>query len=312
VIGAEVVYRLAGVVVALVAVLDFQDRSNPRRHRNALFWGAYAIALFFGSNLPDAITGGLVIVVVASGTLGLGRGSPQTTPEEERRATARRWPYRLFVPALLVPLLTLVVSIGGKRLDVLIVAKDLSLVGLAFASVVALVCAVVSLRQPVAAPVRECQRLMNLMGWAAILPQMLAALGALFAAAGVGDQLAMLMGRVIPAQGYFVVVSAYTVGMALLTIVMGNAFAAFPVLTAAIGVPLLMRRFGGDPAAVAAIGMLSGFCGTLMTPMAANFNVVPAALLELPDKNGVIRAQIPTALILLLANTVLLYLLVRR
>jgi uncharacterized membrane protein len=44
-----------------------------------------------------------------------------------------------------------------------------------------------------------------------------------------------------------------------------------------------------------------------MTPMAANFNIVPAALLELPDKNAVIKAQLPTALPLLLANIVLLY-----
>ena len=55
--------------------------------------------------------------------------------------------------------------------------------------------------------------------------------------------------------------------------------------------------------------MLSGFCGTLVTPMAANFNVVPAALLELPDRNGVIRVQAPTALIFLLGNIVLMYLL---
>ncbi len=60
---------------------------------------------------------------------------------------------------------------------------------------------------------------------------------------------------------------------------------------------------------IGSIGMLSGFCGTLMTPMAANFNLVPAALLELPDRNGVIKAQIPTALPLLIANTVLMYVL---
>ena len=65
--------------------------------------------------------------------------------------------------------------------------------------------------------------------------------------------------------------------MALFTMIMGNAFAAFPVMTAAIGVPLLIQHFGGDPAVVGAIGMLAGFCGTLMTPMAANFNIVPAA-----------------------------------
>jgi uncharacterized membrane protein len=46
-----------------------------------------------------------------------------------------------------------------------------------------------------------------------------------------------------------------------------------------------------------------------MTPMAANFNIVPAALLELPDKNAVIKAQLPTALMMLVVNIVLLYLL---
>ena len=45
-----------------------------------------------------------------------------------------------------------------------------------------------------------------------------------------------------------------------------------------------------------------------MTPMAANFNIVPAALLELKDKNAVIKVQIPTGLILLLANITIMYL----
>jgi len=99
------------------------------------------------------------------------------------------------------------------------------------------------------------------------------------------------------------------VGMALFTAIMGNAFAAFPVITAAIGLPLVVHKFGGDPAVVCALGMLSGFCGTLVTPMAANFNIVPAALLELPDRNGVIRVQVPTALVLLMGNIVLMYVL---
>ena len=54
--------------------------------------------------------------------------------------------------------------------------------------------------------------------------------------------------------------------------------------------------------------MLAGFCGTLMTPMAANFNIVPAALLELKDQYGVIKAQIATALPLLAANILIIYL----
>jgi uncharacterized membrane protein len=90
---------------------------------------------------------------------------------------------------------------------------------------------------------------------------------------------------------------------------MGNGFAAFPVMTGGVGVPVLVGVFHANPASMAAIGMFSGYCGTLMTPMAANFNIVPAALLELPDKNGVIRAQWPTAVAVLLVNVLLLYLL---
>jgi uncharacterized membrane protein len=58
---------------------------------------------------------------------------------------------------------------------------------------------------------------------------------------------------------------------------------------------------------VGAVGMLTGFCGTLMTPMAANFNIVPAALLELRNQNAVVRAQVATAIPLLIANILILY-----
>jgi uncharacterized membrane protein len=139
---------------------------------------------------------------------------------------------------------------------------------------------------------------------------MLASLGAVFLAAGVGDQVGRLFSDYLPLDGRTAAVAAYCIGMALFTVVMGNAFAAFPVMTAAVGLPIVVQALGGDPARVCAIGMLAGFCGTLMTPMAANFNVVPANLLELPDRklalNGVIRAQIPTALVMLLGNIVLM------
>ncbi len=111
----------------------------------------------------------------------------------------------------------------------------------------------------------------------------------------------------VPSGSLIGAVLVYALGMTLFTMVMGNAFAAFPVMMAAIGVPLLIRHFGGDPAVIAAIGMLAGFCGTLMTPMAANFNLVPAALLDLKDRYAVIRAQVPTALPLLAVNIALLY-----
>ncbi|MNS43122.1 hypothetical protein D3C72_755160 [compost metagenome] len=157
---------------------------------------------------------------------------------------------------------------------------------------------------------------MTSIGWATLMPQMLAALGAVFLVSNVGGVVGDLIETAMPLTTPFAAVAAYCLGMALFTIIMGNAFAAFPVMTAAVGLPILVHQFGGNPAIVCAIGMLAGFCGTLMTPMAANFNVVPANLLDLPDRdrafNGVIRAQAPTAAFVLLANILLIYLLAFR
>ena len=131
----------------------------------------------------------------------------------------------------------------------------------------------------------------------------------LFNEAGVGTAVAHVTTTYINLDFKLVAVMVYVLGMALFTVIMGNGFAAFPVMTGGVGVPVLVGIYGGNPAVMAAIGMFSGYCGTLMTPMAANFNIVPAALLELPDKNAVIKAQLPTALMMLVVNIVLLYLL---
>ena len=113
--------------------------------------------------------------------------------------------------------------------------------------------------------------------------------------------------QVIPEGSVFLTVLVFGIGMALFTMIMGNAFAAFPVMAAAIGVPLLIQAYHGNPAVIGAVGMLAGFCGTLMTPMAANFNIVPAALLELKARNGVIKAQVGTAIPLFAVNIALIY-----
>ena len=136
---------------------------------------------------------------------------------------------------------------------------------------------------------------------------MLAALGAIFAAAGVGTTIGAVASAIIPNGSIIFAVLLYALGMVAFTMIMGNAFAAFPVMAAAIGVPILIQADGGNPAVIGAVGMLAGFCGTLMTPMAANFNIVPAALLELKNQYGVIKAQVPTALPLLVVNILLLY-----
>jgi len=306
------IYVLIGLLFLAFAGLSAGDEANPRRFTTALFWLLFATSFLAGDWLGDLGNGVLVLcMALVAGLGGLGTGKVASTTTEERRASSLKWGNLLFVVALIIPVVTLVgtfllptIHIGDVPLAE---AKKATLISLAFGAIIAAVTAVLVLRQPLASPFQEGRRLVDAISWAALLPQMLASLGAVFALAGVGKVVGDLAAQYVPSDNLFLAVTVYCFGMALFTMVMGNAFAAFPVLTAGVGIPFLMQRFGGEPAAVAALGMLSGFCGTLVTPLAANFNIVPAALLELRDRNLVIRMQIPTAIILLLVNTLLMY-----
>jgi uncharacterized membrane protein len=312
VIALEQVYWLMGALAVGVALVNARDPSNPRRRQNATFWLLYGVTFLFGSRLPHVVSGCLAIAMVLVASIGkLGQTTRESVTRAEREESARRWGNRLFIPALAIPAVTLLGNwlLKGATFHgaPLVDPKQITLVALAIATVVALAVGMLMLRPPPLAPLLEARRLWDAIGWAAVLPQMLAALGALFALAGVGTVVAGLAERWIPLGSPLVAVVTYTVGMALFTMIMGNAFAAFPVMTAGIGLPLVVGRFGGDVVVMAAVGMLSGFCGTLMTPMAANYNIVPAALLELPNEYAVIRVQIPTALLLLAVNTAIMY-----
>lgn len=306
-IGLSFVYVLAGLAFLAFAVLSLRDRTNPKRWGNGAFWGLLALSMLAGDRLGDLANGLLVLALVAiAGTGQLGRSNGGTTPEI-RAARAARYGNRLFLLALVIPATALAGTFGFEHLPGLVNPKQVTLVSLALGAVLALLVGLAWLRPHPAAPLQEGRRLMDSVGWAAILPQMLASLGAVFALAGVGDVVGGLMSGIIPEGSRGGAIIAFTLGMALFTMIMGNAFAAFPVMAAAIGVPLLVHQYGGDPAVVCAIGMLAGFCGTLMTPMAANFNMVPAALLELKDRNAVVWAQVGTALPLLAINTLFIW-----
>lgn len=316
-ITLEHIYWLSGLMMAGVAIVNARDRSNPRRFNNTAFWGIYAVTFLVGSHLPDLANGFLVIAMVLVASIrGLGQSKSEASSREEREASERRWGNKLFIPALAIPILTVLGTIIFKKITIngspVVDIKQVTVISLAIATIIALAIGMLMLRPPLPAPIREARRLLDAVGWAAVLPQMLAALGALFAIAGVGNVVSGIAQRWIPLDHPAAVVTTYAIGMAIFTMIMGNAFAAFPVMTAGIGLPLIVQKFGGDPTIMAAIGMLSGFCGTLMTPMAANFNIVPTALLELPDENAVIKVQIPTALVLLGANILLMNFLVFR
>ena len=293
------VYLLCGVYLVLFGVLSFGDSKNLKRFGTGLFWLVYGITFLGGSALGNENAGWMVIlmaIIVAAKQMG--HGDYHETSKEEKNASAQQLGNRLLIPVLAVGVITLILAATTKLG---------ALVSFGIASIVAIVIALAITRGAPLQTFHEGRRLIDAIGWAAILSQLLAALGSLFAKAGIGKIVSDIVASAIPTDSALAVVIAYCLGMAVFTIIMGNAFAAFAVITSGIGIPLVIVAHGANPLIVAPIAMLAGYCGTLMTPMAANFNIVPAALLEMQSKYGVIRAQIPLAIALLAANILLMY-----
>jgi uncharacterized membrane protein len=317
-IKVEWFFWLIAAFFLVVAVIRLVDTGDRKRFGSAAFWGLLAFAFVYGTPVAaghgSALVEGLAVLAMAvlAGCGFPGRGTEETTSEAERETLARRYGNKLFLPALLVPLIAVVFAAALSKVhvgDQLLLEEGMAtIIGLGVAAIIALVAAMLLFRisNPVV-PFREGDRLLGHIGWAAILPQFLATLGLLFNAAGVGNAVSDITNSVLPKGYLLLAVLLYCFGMALFTIIMGNAFAAFPVMTAAVGWPILVQQFDGNPASVFAIGMLAGFCGTLVTPMAANFNLVPAALLELKDQYGPIKAQIPTAIPLWFCCVAIMY-----
>lgn len=311
ILSIQHLYYLVGAILVITAGMTLTDASHPKRYSSALFWALYASVFLIGEKLPPVWVGaGVVVMALIAGLNGVGAGHHVARTAEQYLASAKRLGNKLFMPALAIPLITVIGTLSAKSLSIdgvpLIDPKNATLVSLGMGCVIsfALVCWLTQ-ESPVQG-IRESRRLTDALGWALVLPQMLGMLGLVFSDAGVGKAVAFATTSYINMDIRFVAVAVYVVGMALFTVVMGNGFAAFPVMTGGVGVPILLGVYHGNPAVMAAIGMMSGYCGTLLTPMAANFNIVPAALLELPDRNAVIRAQVPTALMLLLANVLLM------
>jgi uncharacterized membrane protein len=311
-LSIDLLYDLVGAILAITAVMTLMDRQHPKRYSSAFFWGLYALVFLVGDRIPPLWVGvGVVVMALIAAMGGVGVGHHAVRSVAEYAASARRLGNKLFVPALAIPVVTMVGTLSAKYLVFggvpLLDPKNTTLVCLGLGCIVALALACKLTNETPVQGIRESRRLTDALGWALVLPQMLGMLGLVFSDAGVGKAVATLTTSYINMDVRFFAVAVYLVGMALFTVIMGNGFAAFPVMTGGVGVPVLVGMYHGNPAVMAAIGMLSGYCGTLLTPMAANFNIVPAALLELPDKNAVIRAQVPTALVLLTCNVFLLY-----
>ena len=300
----EAVYVLTGAVLLSFAVLTWRDASNRQRHTSALFWFVLAVIFALGSVMPHWLTGLLVVLMVLlDGANKVGKG------EAHESQTTDSLGAKIFLPVVLIPTVTVLIALVFRGLGQ--DANRGALVGLGFGGIAAMLYCVALTRSKFCDALDEGRRLNETMGAVNILPQLLASLGVIFAAAKVGDLIAAGIQSVIAPESLFLLVLANCAGMALFTIVMGNSFAAFPVLAAGVLVPLLIKPFNLDPAMAAIITLTAGSSGTLLTPMAANFNIVPAALLNLKDQYGVIRFQWPYAVAMWSLHVLLLWLFIK-
>lgn len=317
------VFYLIGALFVGTVVLNAAER----RWLHAGFWAIVSAPCLVGDQILAANKAGLKWPAQAMGAgvialavlAALMRSRPAVDDPEQvaaREASAARLGDRLFVPVLAIPVIVAALVLGarpsGSPVPRVIDPPQLALISFGVAAAIALIAGLAVTRAHPVRGLTEGRRLLDTIGWPAVLPMLLAALGAVFVDTGVGKAIAALVEAAIPTQSALACLLAFGLGMVAFTAIMGNAFAAFPVMMAGVGLPLLIKLHGAQPAALGAMGVLTGYCGTLITPMAANFNVVPVLLLELRDPHAVIRAQWPTALALLVANLILMSVLVFR
>lgn len=294
----EIFYIMVGLFFILTMLFTLKDKNHKTRYGTALFWGILGVIFILGEVIPPVISGLLIVVIGALAAFNqINIGTIKELDSTFASLKANKIGIKIFVPSLIIALAALLIAQF---------TPISSVASIGISSIIALIATFLITRAKPMEFIEDSNRMFQSVGATAILPQLLAALGALFTAAGVGDIISNMISSFIPEGNILIGITAYCVGMAIFTAIMGNAFAAFSVITVGIGVPFVFAQ-GGDPIIASALAMTAGFCGTLMTPMAANFNVLPVALLETKDKNAVIKTQAIFALILLTIHIPLMY-----
>ncbi|GAB2021642.1 DUF979 domain-containing protein [Pseudolactococcus yaeyamensis] len=297
----EFFYILVGLLIIVTAVRVFLEKSNSARLGTSVFWLLLGIVFAFGGRIPKEVDGALLLIM---GLLTLFKqvklGKVAIVDEKVSGTSAQKIGGLIFIPCISLAFFAVVVA------QVAPFGPASGQIGIGIAAILSLLVAIILTKASVKTVFGDTDRMLQQVGVTGILPQLLAALGVVFTAAGVGDVISKAISGFVPEGNRLVGVIAYVLGMVIFTMIMGNGFAAFTVITAGIGVPFVIAQ-GADPVIAGALAMTAGFCGTLLTPMAANFNALPVALLEMKDENGVIKAQAPIAFVMIVVHIVLMY-----
>lgn len=292
----EVLYLVIGLLCIYTAFVNLKDKKNDKNIGTFIFWLMLGLMFVLGPWIPPLYTGILMVIMVLGPIFKqVKRGSePEPTVEETQR-NYRKVGMKVFVPAL---------CIGVFALGFALFTSISPLVGMGVGVFVAvLILMGYSRENKPRIFLHDCRRMLDIVGPLSMLPTLLAALGSVFTSAGVGDVIAQLVSNIIPSGNIIVGIIVYAVGMAIFTMIMGNAFAAITVMTVGIGAPFVLS-LGADPVVVGSLALTCGYCGTLCTPMAANFNMVPVAVLEMKDSNGVIKKQVLIGVIMLVLQII--------
>lgn len=300
----EIIYMFIGFMVVYTAVKNLKDKENPSRIGTFVFWFVLGILLAFGRWLPSALSGVLVLVMCVPAILHkVKKGKTDAPSKADTQAAFQAIGMKIFIPALSIG----VFAVGAALTTNVIGLSALNGVAIGvFAAAIFLM--IFNKKNTPVVLLNDSERMLSTVGPLSMLPMLLACLGAVFTAAGVGDVVASLVERIIPAGNVNAGIIVYALGMMLFTMIMGNAFAAITVMTVGIGGPFVLA-YGANPVVIGMLALTCGFCGTLCTPMAANFNTVPVALLDMKKQFGVIKNQVPIAIVMIIVQIVMMIML---
>ena len=291
-IGLNVVWVIIGLITIYAGIKNLLDKENPSRVGTAVFWCSFGIVCGFGSWLPAKVSGALVLIMCLPPIFKKVKiGKTDNPTKEHTEQQFKKIGMKIFVPAFSVAVCSLFFALFSNMSSMVAIT-----VGVIVAMI--LLMAFDTKQNKPAVFLNDSERFLGITGPLSMLPQLLGCLGGVFTAAGVGDVIAQLVEKIVPKGNVNIGIIVYAIGMVLFTMIMGNAFAAIPVMTVGIGAPFVLA-YGANPVVIGMLALTCGYCGTLLTPMAANFNILPVAILNMKDRWGAIKNQVLVAIFML-------------
>ena len=290
--GLNVVWLIIGLITIYAGIKNLLDKENPSRVGTAVFWCSFGIVCGFGTWLPAKVSGALVLIMCLPPIFKKVKiGKVDNPTKEHTEQQFKKIGMKIFIPAFSVAVCSLFFALFSNMS---------SMVAITLGVVVAMILLIAydSKQNKPVVFLKDSERFLGITGPLSMLPQLLGCLGGVFTAAGVGDVVAQLVEKIVPKGNVNIGIIVYAIGMVLFTMIMGNAFAAITVMTVGIGAPFV-RAYGANPVVIGMLALTCGYCGTLLTPMAANFNILPVAILNMKDRWGVIKKQVLVAIIML-------------